>query len=311
MENTERTPEIEFTNPNDGDHVIDAESGGEDDTWQVPDEPELPAAEAEEDADAKQDPETAEDDTGEDEPAEEETTEFDPQNWDGNWDSLPADVKTYVDPVRKIMERGMHQKFQELAQLRKEYEGKLEGLKGKPSDDGQSDDGLPPRPGVDATIDEWVAYSHKLADATAEKRVKEVMQQIEPKLNQLTQTQEQTEITRRCEGIEKRNDYTPEIGARMAELVQSKPQVWGNAVKSDEAIGELFELAKYQVSASTQAKTTAKRKAQASSRSVNRPRERGQAKEATPASKYDPAGTFSQVFESIGKEVVEEMGLRY
>lgn len=124
---------LEFPNEGEGNATIDdfedeSTSDESDDSTEI-------EADAADEVEETEDAEEAEQEPVVEEEAEDEPAKFDPQNWDGDLNSLPDDLRKVVDPVYKTMERGMHKKFQELADIRREYEQRLLNLERKPTPD--------------------------------------------------------------------------------------------------------------------------------------------------------------------------------
>jgi len=270
--------------------VIDEEAMQENDPWQIdtsrskPEE--TPAEDKEVEPDSAQ-PETAA-----------------PAEWDGRPESLPPELQR----VHKEMERGMHRKFQELAQLRKEaeeqrkaYEERLESLskKAQPDED--------PMPTLDNTsedsynrsIKELIAWNvRQEARKQAEGANKTVMEVLE-KQKRLEQEQVHQAWERRCKMIEESDGYTETIGQKMVELAQSHP-LWSQAPHTDEGMLELFNHVKRQNMIAAADAAEGKRKATAPARSVERPVGRGKPKKASPSEIY--SGSFRDIAEQVASE---------
>ena len=292
---------ITISNPGDGDLVIDAPQidGAEGEGWTVPDD-DVPAAEVQEQAKQEEDETAAsEDDESE---AEEETPE-EPE-WDGRWESLPPEEQQKLAPKLKVMEQGLHQKFRELAAMRKEYEEKLEKQTAAPPPKSEESSAFPriqEGESDDHYLQRVAEFTQKLADAAAQKAVSGLTPKLEAQEKELQAAQAQ----QRYLALTRRDGFTPEIETKMAELAQES-DFWRDALQSDDGLSQLFDYAKTQVTTSQKRRATTKHKAGAIKRAVSRPRE------SAPTSKVSsPADNFASTLEQMGKEAAEELGLSW
>ena len=280
--------------------VIDEEAMQENDPWQIDTSESKPEETPVEDKEV--DPESAEETT--------ESKAWDPNTWNGDMSALPEMVspRSVAEAVRKIQEKGMHIKFRELAQLRKEaeetrkaYEDKLEQMskKAQPDED--------PMPTLDNTsedsynrsIKELIAWNvRQEARKQAEGANKTVMEVLE-KQKRLEQEQVHQAWERRCKMIEESDGYTETIGQKMVELAQSHP-LWSQAPHTDEGMLELFNHVKRQNMIAAADAAEGKRKATAPARSVERPVGRGKPKKASPSEIY--SGSFRDIAEQVASE---------
>lgn len=269
-------------------------------------EPEQEATEVQEDEQVAD--EAADGDTGEvvEEDTTDEATEvtteaaaFDPDQWDGKIESLPENVRAVVGPIHKTMERGMHQKFQELASLRKEYEQKLESLRADPTPSRKAETGPPPPPTSDMPYEEQVEAQNK-RDAYFAKQALEEQFKASPHVQKMEAIAKQQEADTRVQMVQKQPGFTPEVGAAMAQIAESHPY-YASLLDTDEGSLVLFQTAKIALenyalkSASGQAQQAAaakaeagiKKKASAGQAAISRP---GSTRKTTPAENYAKMG---------------------
>ena len=208
-----------------------AEYGAEDDSA-----PAEAAPEAQGDEDDQPETEQAVDHTneeveteqaGEDEPAEPEA--FDPNKWDGRWETLPDEQRQILDPIHKTMERGLHKNFRELAEARKEagrvrdeYARKLEELHKGPVA-GQAEDNGPPLP-TEADSPEEQARKCDAREAwRIQRAVAEQVKQAGAKDPQVQQLLAEREYARRVGLVQTMPGYSEDVGQAMAFIAKQHP----------------------------------------------------------------------------------------
>lgn len=224
---------------------------------------------------------SAEDETEASEP---EPVKFDPDQWDGKNESLPEDVRPYVENIRKTMERGLHGKFQELASLRKEYESKLESLQSAktPTPGQNSNDVPPPPPTSDMTYEEQVEAQNKRDEWFMRREVERKFSEL-PQFQQVNQMAMQQQAADRTNLVRSQPGFTPEVGAAMAQIAESHP-AYARLLDTDESALVLFQMAKIAVDnatlrsgtdkakqvAATEAGAVVKKKASAGQNAISR-----------------------------------------
>jgi hypothetical protein len=263
-------------------------------------EPEQEATEVQEDeageveaSPADESDEIVEDEAGEPEDAVAPT--FDPAQWDGRIESLPENLRVAIAPIHKTMERGMHQKFQEIAALRKEYEQKLESLRADPTPSQKAETGPPPPPTADMTYDEQVEAQNKRDSYFAKKALEETLKTT-PEFKQVEVLAKQQEGAARVQLVQSQPGFTPEIGAAMAQIAESHPY-YASLLDTNEGALVLFQTAKIalenhelkssqgkvQQAAANKAEADIKKKASAGQAAISRT---GSTRKATPAENY-------------------------
>lgn len=224
---------------------------------------------------------SAEDETEASEPW---SSSFDPAQWDGRSETLPDDVRPYVENIRKTMERGLHGKFQELASLRKEYESKLESLQSaKTPTPGQNPNDVPPPPPTsDMTYEEQVEAQNKRDEWFMRREVERKFSEL-PQFQQVNQMAMQQQAADRTNLVRSQPGFTPEVGAAMAQIAESHP-AYARLLDTDESALVLFQMAKIAVDnatlrsgtdkakqvAATEAGAVVKKKASAGQNAISR-----------------------------------------
>jgi uncharacterized protein YdcH (DUF465 family) len=218
------------------------------------------------------------------------------EQWDGNPDSLPDDIKKVFEPVHRVMERGMHKKFQELAALRKEYEDKLARLPGDPAPaPAAQSDAPPPVPTAEMTQEEqnaaWDARDAYFARKAVEEQVK-----LSGPPEEVQEVVEMRRAEKRLNGMRERLGYDPDVEVAMRQLTQAHPY-YGRLFEDDEGMDVLFHTAKTALEnaklqevatskkqvAAQDAEAKIKKKASAAKGAVSRP---GNPRNSTPADNY-------------------------
>jgi len=259
--------------------------------------------------------ETEDQDTGESTAPEdeEESVAFDPQNWDGDLNSLPEETRKLIDPIYKTMERGMHNKFQELARIRKEYENKMAELVSKPTQQPApaQPDGPPPAPVGTETPEQqqamWDKRDEWFAAKALEKQAEKMgLSKKDERVELLVAEREQQ---RRIALVQSQEGFRPEIGQAMASIAQQHPY-YQNMLDSDEGILVLFHTAKNALEAHELRQQSAKTKqALASKADADIKKKASAAKGAisrTGTRKASPAETFAKTFEDAEKNALAE-----
>lgn len=249
-------------------------------------------------------------DAGADEPAAEQAPEADepaqpapePVQWDGDPSTLPETLK----PVHQQMVQGMNKKFREIAELRKQYEAKLEELAKHPQTEPQRTKDPAPRldtssdEAYQASLERWVEW--KLEQREKARAADPQAQQALAAVQTMQEQMEQAKLQQMWLTEAAPYKESPAVEQRAAWLVQNDG-FWSNVPIMPESVKRLFAQAASDVRASQKAQQDAKQKATAAQRATARPGGAGVTKQATPADKY--AGTFEQ----IGRKVLDDFGV--
>lgn len=196
--------------------------------------------------------------------------------WDGNYQGLPDPVKQVLNPVYKNMERGLHMKFQEVADLKKEYVGKLEGLQKPPQEEQQAKE--PPLPTDDMSAEEYNRAFEARQKWLFEQVLNDKVQRGELASGDVTAALETQQVqAERVNAVTSQPDYNDDIGMVMAKIAED--QYWYDQYHgSNEGALALYEYAKSihtaestKQAAATKADAAIKRKNNAAKGSVSRP----------------------------------------
>ena len=180
------------------------------------------------------------------------------------WDGDPATLPDELKQTHQAMVQGMNKKFTELADVRKEYETKLEALNA-PQD--VEPEGPPPLPSGDVSAEDW----NNAQDARQRWFAKDELRQEREAQGKITAeqdavTQSQSDAQARFDSLGKADGFTDEIAMAMAQVAQSDPY-WAEQLRtSDEGTNALFKIVKYELAA--QASETNKVKAAAAADEV-------------------------------------------
>lgn len=214
------------------------------------------------------------------EPSDDEDNVEEPQAtqpWDGRPETLPEELK----PTHQAMVQGMNKKFMELAEIRKEYEAKLEALSAPKEE--AAPEGPPPLPDESVSAEEW----NKAVDARNRWFAREAVREEAEAKNKIVQEQQtvaqkEAEAKARFESLTSSPDFTDEIAQAMADVAQNDPY-WAEQLRTSfEGTNALFKLVKYELDARTSANNKAqdatkadeaiRAKHSAGKRSVSRPK---------------------------------------
>jgi hypothetical protein len=169
---------------------------------------------------------------------------FDPTTWDGDMSSLPEQYKALVDPIYKTMERGMHQKFRELASLKKQYEENLAKLQSDPTPKAAHVDAVPPMPTADLPPEVqdrmWQERDAYIAREEVRKQIESMGLKPDPRVQELLM---EREVQKVVETVQAYEGWTPEVGQAMAKIAQSHPY-YESMLGSVEGMTVLFHTAK-------------------------------------------------------------------
>ena len=256
-------------------------------------------------AEPEDDVEVEADDEDEDEAEDEEEQEEEdppaeakePVAWDGNPQTLPPELKPYVDNVV----RGVNMKLQEVAQIRKELQAELERAKSQAQGPKEVANEQPPFPTDDDSPEEYNRKWAAINKYNAEQAARAVLAEREqsPDNSRLQQAAAFAEAQQRYIRLQSQPGYSDEIADKMVEIAQSDSSgYWNDQLQtSDQGTLALFELAKTQMTAASLQKTAeelkktaaskatdeTKRKAGAAKRQVSRP---SGTRKSTPAENF-------------------------
>ena len=220
--------------------------------------------------------------------------------WDGNPETVPANLRPYYDKTYEVMRKGvdvwMSKKATEWQQQRQAYEQRLKDLEDRAREQQQKaiEPPEPTEPGENATAQDWQKYTRDLARYEAWQIINDREQLNAPaNLEYQRQLEYQQEAIRRSNMIESQPGYTDEVGNKMVELAKSNPY-WSSLINTDEGLMALFDTVKTQVEAAKHKEAAAKassaeiqHKANAAKRRVSKPK--------TAAKKVTPARNFAEM----------------
>ncbi len=239
---------------------------------------------------------------------------FDPTKWDGNMSSIPEQIKPWIDPIYKTMERGMHKKFAEVAAerkedaiLRAELKAKLAELRSDPTPKAAPAEVVPPVPTADLPPEEqeqmWNARDAYFARKAIEERAGQ-MPTADPRVQELLM---EREVQKVVETVQAYEGWTPEVGQAMAQIAQSHPY-YESMLGSVEGMTVLFHTARTalenaqlkqagaqgQSVAAKKAEAVVKKQASAASGAVSRPTSTRKAAVSNVAKSFDEANRLAR-----------------
>ena len=136
------------------------------------------------------------------------------QPWDGNPATLPDELKQ----THAAMVQGMNKKFTELADMRKEYEAKLEALNAPQDAEPQGPPALPTDPNVSA--EDWNAAQDARQKWFAQEAVREQAEaQGKIAADEQAVAQVEVDVKDRIERLTQDPDFTEEIANGMAQVM--------------------------------------------------------------------------------------------
>jgi len=266
----------------------------------VVDEPVTDEVEAEEPIEATDEVEAVED-----EPVEpvEEVEPLVAEPWNGDPATLPEELKgTHLNMVR-----GVNKKLMEVAELRKDYEAKLEAINA-PKEEAVPD-GPPELPaGDNVSTEEW----NKAVDERQRWFAKDAAREERESQGKLTAeqdavTQSHADAQARFESLQKAEGFTDEVAQGMAEVAEGNPY-WAEQLRtSDEGTNALFRLVKQDLEdqatkvnqkteAADKAAEVIRAKASAGKRGVSRPA----------AAKPKPQDVYMNSYEAAEAKAMED-----
>ena len=231
---------------------------------------------------------------------------FDPAKWDGDMSSLPEQYKALVDPIYKTMERGMHQKFRELASLKKQYEENLAKLQSDPTPKAKQAEVVPPVPTADLPPETQEQMWNERDAYFARKAIEEQaghLPQADPRVQELLM---EREVQKVVETVQAYEGGTPEVGQAMAKIAQSHPY-YESMLGSVEGMTVLFHTARTALEnahlkqagaqgqnvAAKKAEAVVKKQASAASGAVSRPTSTRKAAVSAVAKSFDDANKMA------------------